>query len=117
MSRLKSVNACNHSLQNVLSFSFPYKNIKIKIQRTTILPVVLYGCETLSFTPREEHRLTMFGNRVLRKILGPKRDNVVGEWRSGGDSQFVLLTNIIHVIKSRQMRWMEQCATCGKQET
>jgi len=86
MSRLKSVNACYHSVQNVLSFSFPFKNIKIKIQRTATLPVVLYGCETLSFTLREEHRLRMFGNRVLKKILGPKRDNVEGEWRSGGDS-------------------------------
>jgi hypothetical protein len=73
-------------VQNVLSFSFPFKNIKIKIQRTATLPVVLYGCETLSFTLREEHRLRMFGNRVLRKIIGPKWDNVAAEWRSGGDS-------------------------------
>ena len=86
MSRLKSVNDCYHSVQNVLSFSFPYKNIKIKIQRTTIFPFVLYGCETLSFTLREEHRLRMSGNRVLRKILGPKSDNVAREWRCGGDS-------------------------------
>jgi len=70
----------------VCSFSFPSKNIKIKIQRTTILPVVLYGCETLSLTLREEHRLRVFGNRMLRKIFGPKRDEVAGDWRSGGDS-------------------------------
>jgi hypothetical protein len=63
-------------VQNVLSFSFLSKNIKIKIHRTTILPVVLYGCETLSLPLREEHRLRVFGNRLLRYILGPKRDKV-----------------------------------------
>jgi hypothetical protein len=55
------------------------KNLKIKIYRTTILPVVLYGCETWSLTLREEHRLRVFENRVLRRILGPKRDEVTGE--------------------------------------
>jgi hypothetical protein len=58
-----------------------YKNTKIKIYRTIILPVVLYGCETWSLTLREEHRLRVFGNRVLRGIFGPKRDEVTGEWR------------------------------------
>ena len=57
------------------------KNIKIKIYRTIILPVVLYGCETWSLRLREEHRLRVFGNRVLRIIFGPKRDGVTGEWR------------------------------------
>jgi len=56
-------------------------NLKIKIYRTIILPVVLYGCETWSLTLREERRLRVFGNRVLRRIFGPKRDEVTGEWR------------------------------------
>jgi hypothetical protein len=55
-----------------------YKNIKI--YRTKILPVVVYGCETWSLTLREEHRLRVFENRVLRRIFGPKRDEVTGEW-------------------------------------
>ena len=56
------------------------KKLKIKIHRTIILPVVLYGCETWSLTLREEHRLRVFENRVLR-VFGPKRDEVTGEWR------------------------------------
>ena len=53
----------------------------IKIYRTIILPVVLYGCETWSLTLRDEHRLRVFENRVLRRVFGPKRDEVTGEWR------------------------------------
>ena len=68
-SRLKSGNACYHSVQNILSSSLLSKNIKIKIRRTVILPVVLYGCETWSLTLREERRLRVFENRVLRRIL------------------------------------------------
>jgi hypothetical protein len=56
------------------------KNIKIKIDRTVILPVVLYGCETWSVTFNEKHRLRVFQNRVLRRIFGPKRDEVTGKW-------------------------------------
>ena len=80
-SRLKSGNAWNHSVQIILSSSFLSKNAKIKIYRTIILPVVLYGCETWSVTLSEEYGLRVFKNRVLRKILGPKRDEVNGEWR------------------------------------
>jgi hypothetical protein len=54
-----------------------FKNLKIKIYKTIILPVVLYGCETWSLTLREEHRLRVFENRVLRRIFGPKRDEMV----------------------------------------
>jgi len=57
------------------------KNLKIKIYRTIILPVVLYGCKTWSLTLREERRLRVFENRVLRRIFGLKRDEVTGEWR------------------------------------
>jgi hypothetical protein len=55
------------------------KNLKIRIYKTIILPVVLYGCETWPLTLREEHRLRVFENRVLRKVFGPKRDEVTGE--------------------------------------
>ena len=73
--------ACYHSVQNLLSSSLLSKNLKIKICRTIILLVVLYGCETWSPTLREERRLRVFENRVLRRIFGPKRDEVRGEWR------------------------------------
>jgi hypothetical protein len=79
--RLKSENACYHVVQNLLSSSLLYKNIKIKIHRTVILPFILYGCETWSLTLREKSRLRVFENRVLRNIFGSKRDEVRGEWK------------------------------------
>jgi len=79
--RLKSRNACYYSVQNLLSLSLLSKNLKIKIYRTIILPVVLYGCETWSLALREECRLRVFEIRVLRRIYGPKRHEVTGEWR------------------------------------
>ena len=72
-SRLKLGNACYYSVQNLLSFRLLSKILKIKIYRTIILPVVLYGCETWSLTLREERRLRVFENRVLRRVFGPKR--------------------------------------------
>ena len=83
---------------NLLSSSLLPKNIKIKIQRTIILPVVLYGCETWSPT------LRMFENRVLRRIFGPKRDKVTGEWRKVYEELNDLYSspNIIRVIKLRK---------------
>jgi len=77
-SSLKSGIACYCSWQNLLSYSLLPKNLKINIHRTIILPIVLFGCETWSLTLREEHRLRVFGNRVLRRTFGPKRDKVVG---------------------------------------
>jgi len=77
-SRLKSGNACYPLVQNILSSNLLSKNLKIKIQRSVILRVALYGCETWSLTLREEHRLRVFENRVLREIFGPKRDEVTG---------------------------------------
>ena len=68
-----------HTHQDLLSFSLLSKTIKMKIYRTIILPVVLYGCETWSFTLREEGRLRVFENRVLRMIFGPERDEEIKE--------------------------------------
>jgi hypothetical protein len=72
-SRVNSGNDCYYSVQNLLSSRLISKNPKIKIYKTIILPVVLYECETWSLTLREEHRLRVFENRVLRRIFGPKR--------------------------------------------
>ena len=75
---------------------------------TMILPVVLYGCETLSLTLREEHRLRVFANRVLRRIFGSRRDGVTGECRKLHKEELNDLycsPNIVRVIKSRRMRW------------
>jgi len=69
-------NACYYSVQNLPSSRLLSKNLKIKIYRTIILPVILYGCETWSLTLREGRRLRVFENRVLRRIFGPKRDEV-----------------------------------------
>jgi hypothetical protein len=73
-SRLHSENACYYSVQNLLSSRLIPKNLKIKIYKTVILSVVLYGCESWSLTMGEEHRLRVFENRVLGKIFGPKRE-------------------------------------------
>jgi hypothetical protein len=116
-SRLKSGNACYLSVQDLLSSSLLSKNAKIKIYRTTILPVVLYGCETWSLTLREEHRLRVFENRVLRRIFGPKRDEVTGEWRRLHNEELNDLyssPNIIRVIKSKRMRWAGNVARMGE---
>ena len=77
-SRLKSENACYHSVQNLLSASFLSENIEIMIYRTIILPFVLYGCETGSLTLRDERRLSVFENRVLRRAFYLKRCQVIG---------------------------------------
>jgi hypothetical protein len=77
-SRLKFGNVCYHSVQNLLSSNFISKNLKTEICRTVILPVVLYGCQTWSLTLREERRLILFQNTVMRKIFGSKREEVTG---------------------------------------
>jgi hypothetical protein len=80
-SKLNSRNACYHAVQNLLTYRRLSKNVNVKIHKSIILRVVLYGCETWSLRLREEHRLRVFENRVLRKVFGPKRDEVTGGWR------------------------------------
>jgi hypothetical protein len=97
------------------------KNLKIIIYKTiilpTVLPVVLYGCETWSLTLREEHRRGVFENRVLRRIVGPKRDEVTGEWRKLHNEELHDLyssPSIIRIIKARRMRWVGHVARMGE---
>jgi hypothetical protein len=81
-----------------------------------ILPVVLYGCETWSLTLREEHRLRVFENRVLRRIFGPKRDEATGEWRKLHNEELRDLyssPSIIRLIRLR-MRWTGHVARMGE---
>jgi hypothetical protein len=85
------------------------RNLTVRIYKTIILPVILYRCETWSLTFREEHRLRVFENRVLRKIFGPKRDEVTGEWRKLQNGKLHILyssPNILMQIKSSRMRWV-----------
>jgi hypothetical protein len=103
-------------MQNLLSSRLLSKNTKIRVYGTIILPVVLYGCETWSLTLREEQRLRVFENRVLRRVFGPKRDKATGEWRRLHNEELNDLyssPNVIRVIKSRRMIWAGHVARMG----
>jgi hypothetical protein len=89
--RLNSGDTCYHSVQNIF-FYLLSKNVKMRIHKTVILPVVLYGCETWYLALRKEHRLRVFENRVLRRIYGLKRDEVMGGRRKLRDEEFVTCT-------------------------
>ena len=89
-------------MQNLLSSWLLPKNLKIKIHRTIILPIVLYGCEIWLLTLREERKLRLFENMVLRRIFGPRRDDVTGEWRRLHKEEVNDLyssPNIVRVVK------------------
>jgi hypothetical protein len=93
------------------------KSLKISIYRTIILPVVLYGFRTWSLTLREEHRLGVFENRVLKRIFGSKRDEVIGEWRKLHNEELHDLyssPSIIRIMKARRMRWAGHVARMGE---
>ncbi|KAJ4450735.1 hypothetical protein ANN_02165 [Periplaneta americana] len=104
--RINMGNACYYSVEKLLSSSLLSKNLKVGIYKTVILPVILYGCETWTLTLREEHRLRVFENTVLRKIFGAKRDEVTGEWRKLHNTELHALypPDIIRNIKSRRLR-------------
>jgi hypothetical protein len=105
-------------VQNLLSSRLLSKNLKIKIYRTIILPVVLYWCETWSLTLREERKLRVFEKKVLRSIFEPRRDGVTGDWRSLYNEELNDLytsPNIVRVIKSRRMRWAGHVARIGEE--
>ena len=96
-------------MQNLLSSRLLSKNLKIKIYRTIILPVVLCGCETWSLILREERKLRVFEDMVLRRIFGPRRDEITGELRRLRNEELNDLytsPNIVRVIESRRMRWV-----------
>jgi len=117
--RFYSGNACYHLVQNLLYSSFLSKNLKIKIYRTIILPVVLYRCETWSLTLREERRLRVFENRVLREIFGSKWEEVTREWRKLHNEELNYTRmysspSIVWVIKSRRMRLAGHVARMGE---
>jgi hypothetical protein len=92
------------------------RNLKIRKYKTIILPVVLYGCETWSLTLREEYRLGVFENRVLKMIFGLKRDGVTGEWRKLHNEELHDLYSSpnIRIIKARRMRWAGHVARMGE---
>jgi hypothetical protein len=114
--RLNSGNTRYHSVQKLLPSHLLSKNVKIRIYKTVILPV-LYGCETWSLTLREEHRLRVFENWVLRRIFGPERDEVTGGWRKLHNEELhnlYSLPSIIRMIKLR-LRWAGHGARNGKE--
>jgi len=94
-------------VQDLLSSRLLSKNLKIKIYRIIILPVVLHRCETWSLILREERALRVFENRVLRRVFGPKREELTREWRKLNNEELrdlYSLPNIVRVVKSRRMR-------------
>jgi hypothetical protein len=93
--------------------------VKVTIYNTVILSVVLYGCETWSLTVREEHKLRVFENRVLRRIFGPTKDGVMGGWRKLHNEELHNLytsPSIIIIIKSGMMRWVGHVARMGEKK-
>ncbi|KAJ4445744.1 hypothetical protein ANN_12429 [Periplaneta americana] len=115
--RINMGNACYYSVEKLLSSSLLSKNLKVRIYKTVILPVLLYGCETWTLTLREEHRLRVFENKALRKIFGAKRDEVTGEWRKLHNAELHALyssPDVIRNIKSRRLRWAGHVARMGE---
>jgi hypothetical protein len=102
-SRLKLGNACYHLVQKLLSSRLLSRNLKFNIYRTLILPVVLYGCKPWLLTFRGERRLNVFENRVLRRVFGPRRGEVTGEWRKLHNEELndhYYFPNIVRVVNS-----------------
>ena len=111
--RINLGNACFYSVKKLLGSRILSRRLKIRIYRTIILPVVLYGSEAWSLTLQDEKRFRAFENKVLRKIIGAKRDEETGEWRKLHNAELHQLYNspdIINVIKSRRLRWAGHAA-------
>jgi hypothetical protein len=110
--------ACYHSVQSLLSSRLLSRNLKVTTHKTTVLPVVLYGCETLSLTFREQHRLRVFETRVLRRKFGPKNYKVMGKWRklrSGELHNLYSSPDIIRRIKSSRIICVGHMARMGEE--
>ena len=104
-------------LEKILSSRLLTRKLKVKTYKTIILPVVLFGCETWSLTLKEEHRLRMFENKVLRKIFGANKDEITGEWRKLHNAELHALyssPNIIRSIISRRLSWAGHVARMEK---
>jgi hypothetical protein len=115
----ENVAQCRYLRTTITNQNLIQAEIKKRLNniQTIILPVVLYWCETCSLTLREEHRLRVFENRVLRKIFEPKRDELTGDWRKLQYEELYNLyssLNIIRIIKSRRMRWAGHVVRMGK---
>jgi hypothetical protein len=94
------------------------RNIKFKVHKTIILPAVLHGCDTCSLILREERRLRVFENRVLRRIIGPQSDNVAGEWRNLHSEELhtsYSYPNVIRQMKLRRMGWAGHVTCMGEE--
>jgi hypothetical protein len=113
-SRLNSVNFCYHSVQNLSSCHLLSKDIKIAIYKTIILPWVLYKCKVSDIKGK---RLGVFENRMLRRVFGPKRDEMVGGWgklHNEDRHNFYSMSSIIRMLESRRMRWVGHAAHMGE---
>jgi hypothetical protein len=119
-----SGNGCYHSVQNLLSSRLLSAiccllSATVGLYKTIVLPVVLYGCETWSLILREEHKLRVFENRVLRRIFGLKRDGVTGGWRKLHNEELQDLyspPSIIRIIMLRRLSWVGHVAQMGKKK-
>jgi hypothetical protein len=116
----RRLNSGKASYLSVQSSNLISKNLKIRIYKTIILPVVLYGCEILSLTWREEHTLRVFENKMMRRIFGPKSDEVMGEWSKLYNEELCdlySLPSIMRIIRPWRIRLVRQVARMGENRT
>ena len=118
--RLHSGNACFYATNKLLKSRLLSRKTKIRIYKTIILPVVLYGCETWPLTRAQENRFRVFENKVLRKIFGTKKDEVGWEYRKLHNHELEELyksPSIVRIIKSRRLRWAGHVARMSEERT
>ena len=109
-------NACYYSHEKILSSCLLSTKLKVKTYKTIILPVLQYGCETWSLTLREEHRLRVFENKVLRKIFGAKKDKITGKWRKLHNVELHLVYGPSYIIKNLKSRRLKQAGHIAHME-